>query len=84
MEFLLDVWVFMTDLFATDIVGFYFLELASNYTPNADLESFLSAGPPPIYIGLVTCHSSLQKGSHLVVMNASSALDLSQSRIPLL
>ncbi|EEA25527.1 hypothetical protein TMatcc_006244 [Talaromyces marneffei ATCC 18224] len=34
-----------------DIAGFYFLSLASNYTPPDDLEAFLSAGPPPIYIG---------------------------------
>lgn len=34
-----------------DISGFYFLSLASNYTPPDDLEAFLAAGPPPIYIG---------------------------------
>lgn len=32
-------------------MGFYFLKLASNYTPDADLAAFLAAGPPPIYIG---------------------------------
>lgn len=34
-----------------DISGFYFLNLASNYTPPDDLAAFLAAGPPPIYIG---------------------------------
>jgi UDP:flavonoid glycosyltransferase YjiC (YdhE family) len=31
--------------------GFYFLSLASNYTPDPDLAAFLDAGPPPVYIG---------------------------------
>ena len=34
-----------------DISGFYFLNLASNYTPAPELAEFLDAGPPPIYIG---------------------------------
>lgn len=34
-----------------DIAGFYFLNLASNYTPDPELAAFLEAGPPPIYIG---------------------------------
>ncbi|KAH8657897.1 putative glucosyl/glucuronosyl transferase [Xylariales sp. PMI_506] len=33
------------------VAGFYFLDLASNYTPPPDLQSFLDAGPPPVYIG---------------------------------
>ncbi|KAF1808474.1 UDP-Glycosyltransferase/glycogen phosphorylase [Eremomyces bilateralis CBS 781.70] len=33
------------------IAGFYFLSLASNYTPVPDLKEFLDAGPPPVYIG---------------------------------
>jgi len=33
------------------ISGFYFLNLASSYTPALDLQTFLDAGPPPIYIG---------------------------------
>ncbi len=33
------------------ISGFYFLSLASNYTPADDLLAFLNAGPPPVYIG---------------------------------
>jgi UDP:flavonoid glycosyltransferase YjiC (YdhE family) len=33
------------------ISGFYFLNLASGYTPASDLQAFLDAGPPPIYIG---------------------------------
>ncbi|KAK5134626.1 hypothetical protein LTR08_006282 [Meristemomyces frigidus] len=33
------------------ISGFFLLNLASNYTPAPDLQAFLDAGPPPIYIG---------------------------------
>lgn len=34
-----------------DISGFYFLSLASNYQPDAELAAFLNAGSPPVYIG---------------------------------
>lgn len=34
-----------------DIPGFFFLDLASSYTPDPDLAAFLAAGPPPVYIG---------------------------------
>src|SRR5579859_482015 len=34
-----------------DISGFFFLDLADQYTPPADLAAFLAAGPPPVYIG---------------------------------
>ncbi|KAF2732692.1 UDP-Glycosyltransferase/glycogen phosphorylase [Polyplosphaeria fusca] len=33
------------------ISGFFFLNLASNYTPPPDLAEFLAAGEPPVYIG---------------------------------
>lgn len=33
------------------ISGFYFLSLASQFTPDAELASFLGNGPPPVYIG---------------------------------
>ena len=33
------------------ISGFYFLSLASKFTPEPELEAFLNAGPPPVYIG---------------------------------
>jgi UDP:flavonoid glycosyltransferase YjiC (YdhE family) len=33
------------------ISGFYFLNLATNYTAVPDLQAFLEAGPPPVYIG---------------------------------
>ena len=33
------------------ISGFYFLSLASSFTPAPDLAAFLAAGPPPVYIG---------------------------------
>ncbi|XWW92568.1 hypothetical protein V2A60_000493 [Cordyceps javanica] len=34
-----------------DVSGFYFLDLASSYTPDPELDAFLNAGPPPVYIG---------------------------------
>lgn len=34
-----------------DISGFYFLDLASAFTPDAVLGAFLDAGEPPVYIG---------------------------------
>ena len=33
------------------VSGFYFLSLASTFTPDPDLLDFLDAGPPPVYIG---------------------------------
>jgi UDP:flavonoid glycosyltransferase YjiC (YdhE family) len=33
------------------VSGYYSLKLASNYTPASDLQEFLDAGPPPVYIG---------------------------------
>ncbi|KAI3399807.1 hypothetical protein diail_5604 [Diaporthe ilicicola] len=33
------------------IPGFYFLDLATSYTPEPDLAAFLESGPPPVYIG---------------------------------
>ncbi|KAI0473713.1 hypothetical protein GGR56DRAFT_546540 [Xylariaceae sp. FL0804] len=34
-----------------DIAGFFFLNLASSFTPDPELAAFLEAGPPPVYIG---------------------------------
>ncbi|KAF9009573.1 hypothetical protein BDQ17DRAFT_1071182 [Cyathus striatus] len=34
-----------------DVVGFYFLDLASRYQPPEDLAKFLEAGDAPVYIG---------------------------------
>lgn len=33
------------------VSGFYFLSLASQFTPDPALATFLEAGPPPVYIG---------------------------------
>jgi UDP:flavonoid glycosyltransferase YjiC (YdhE family) len=33
------------------ISGFYFLDLASDFIPYPELQAFLDAGPPPVYIG---------------------------------
>ncbi|CAK5281074.1 unnamed protein product [Mycena citricolor] len=34
-----------------DVVGFYFLDLATSYTPPDDLAKFVRAGDAPVYIG---------------------------------
>ena len=34
-----------------NISGFFFLDLATNYTPPEDLMTFIQAGDPPMYIG---------------------------------
>ena len=44
-------------LIVQDVVGFYFLDLATSYQPANDLAAFLAAGEPPIYIGLVAVPS---------------------------
>lgn len=33
------------------ITGYWFLDSRANWSPPADLEAFLQAGPPPVYIG---------------------------------
>ncbi|KAJ8899047.1 hypothetical protein K2173_010043 [Erythroxylum novogranatense] len=52
-----------------DVVGFCFLDLASNYEPPESLVKWLDAGPKPIYIGfgsLVTC-SRTRKMTQIIV-----------------
>lgn len=39
--------------FSLDVVGFYFLDLASTYQPPPELVTFLAAGEPPVYIGCI-------------------------------
>ena len=34
-----------------DVSGFWFLNLASSYQPDPELQAFLNDGPPPVYIG---------------------------------
>ena len=34
-----------------DIAGFFYLSLGCNYTPPPELDAFLKAGDPPIYVG---------------------------------
>ena len=34
-----------------DITGFVFLDQSQNYKPPDELQEFINAGPPPIYIG---------------------------------
>lgn len=42
-----------------DVVGFYFLDLASDYKPPDNLAKFLSGGDPPVYIGYVNIDHTL-------------------------
>ncbi|CAM4955396.1 unnamed protein product [Rotaria socialis] len=51
-----------------DISGFFFLDLATNFTPPEDLVRFLESGDPPIYIGFgsITGHDS-QRILHVVL-----------------
>lgn len=44
-----------------DVVGFYFLDLASSYSPPDDLAAFLAAGSAPVYIGYVWHLSMIHK-----------------------
>jgi sterol 3beta-glucosyltransferase len=34
-----------------DVVGFWYLDLVTNYKPDPELSKFLDAGEPPVYIG---------------------------------
>lgn len=42
-----------------DVVGFCFLDLASNYEPPESLSNWLKAGTRPIYVGFGSLVSSL-------------------------
>jgi len=44
-----------------DIVGYWFLDTAANYTPPEDLQAFLDAGEPPVYVGFgsIVCDAEL-------------------------
>jgi sterol 3beta-glucosyltransferase len=44
-------WQYNCSIALSDVVGFYFLDLAKDYKPEKELADFLAAGPPPIYIG---------------------------------
>jgi UDP:flavonoid glycosyltransferase YjiC (YdhE family) len=35
----------------THVTGYWFLDAAAGWVPPAELEAFLAAGPPPVYIG---------------------------------
>ena len=34
-----------------DVVGFCFLDLATEYKPPPELDAFLKEGPPPVFVG---------------------------------
>ncbi|TDL28120.1 glycosyltransferase family 1 protein [Rickenella mellea] len=53
-----------------DVVGFYFLELSANYKPPQELEKFLTAGPPPIYIGFGSVVVSDPKAMTDIILKA--------------
>lgn len=47
----IDVLALLEAHWVPDVVGFYFLDLATTYKPPDDLVSFLEAGDPPLYVG---------------------------------
>lgn len=51
-----------------DVVGFCFLDLASNYEPPEELKKWLEAGEKPIYIGF----GSLVSTSCFLLVNTFS------------
>ena len=53
-----------------DIAGFFFLDLATNYTPPDDLVRFLKAGDPPIYIGFGSITGHDPRRILKVILNA--------------
>ncbi|KAF8593865.1 UDP-Glycosyltransferase/glycogen phosphorylase [Ceratobasidium sp. AG-I] len=53
-----------------DVVGFYFLDLATSYVPPPELEAFLRAGSPPIYIGFGSIVIEDPKEMTLAVLDA--------------
>lgn len=59
------------------IAGFSFLPQALSYTPPPDLERFLSAGPPPIYIGF---GSIVVEDPQALTKLIFEAIDLAQVR----
>ncbi|KAH6652352.1 hypothetical protein BKA67DRAFT_520701 [Truncatella angustata] len=59
------------------IAGFSFLSQALSYTPPSDLESFLNAGPPPIYIGF---GSIVVEDSQALTKLIFDAVELAQVR----
>lgn len=42
-----------------DVVGFCFLDLATEYKPPPDLDAFLKEGPPPVFVGFGSLVSSI-------------------------
>jgi sterol 3beta-glucosyltransferase len=60
-----------------DVVGFCFLNLATDYKPPEDLLNFLKAGPPPIYIGFGSLPVEDPEGMTKIIIEA---LDKSRQR----
>jgi sterol 3beta-glucosyltransferase len=59
------------------VTGYWFLGAAEDWSPPADLEAFLAAGPAPVYIGFGSMGSrNLEQSAHL----ALEALRLSGQR----
>ncbi|KAF2222008.1 hypothetical protein BDZ85DRAFT_264741 [Elsinoe ampelina] len=53
------------------ISGFYLLNQASSYTPNPQLQSFLDAGPPPVYIGFGSIYLEKANAMTALVLEAT-------------
>ncbi len=59
------------------VTGYWFLDASANWQPPADLQAFLQAGPPPVYIGFGSM--STGNASHLTEL-VVKALTLSGQR----
>lgn len=57
----------------TRIDGFWFLDEDAAWTPPAELDTFLAAGPPPVYIGFGSMSSSDPGATARLVLEAVTA-----------
>jgi sterol 3beta-glucosyltransferase len=50
--------------------GYWFLDLAHNWSPPADLVTFLDAGPTPVYIGFGSMNDKDPEGTTAIILEA--------------
>ncbi len=53
-----------------EVTGFWFLEEATDWQPSPDLQAFLEAGPPPVYVGFGSMSSSAGAERGRIVVEA--------------
>lgn len=52
------------------VTGYWFLDEAADWTPPAELEAFLAAGPPPVYIGFGSMSNRNPEETAAIVLEA--------------